>query len=67
MSLPFTHAVVDSEGEIVRKHRWSNKEAKWHKEQGKNVIKLEVTKEPVKSAFDIAWELVGECDVYTIR
>ena len=61
MSIPFTHAVVDSEGEIVRKHRWSNKEAKWHKEQGKNVIKLEIKKEPVQSAFDIAWELVGAC------
>ena len=67
MSIPFTHAIVDDEGSVIRKYRWSAKEAKWHKEQGKNVIKLEVTKEPVKSAFDIAWELVGECDVYTIR
>ena len=52
--IPFTHAIVDDDGEVIRQYRWSNKEAKWHKEQGKNVIKLEVTKEPVKSAFDIA-------------
>ena len=58
---PFTHAIVDDDGEVIRQYRWSNKEAKWHKEQGKNVIKLEVTKEPVKSAFDIALELVGLC------
>ena len=58
---PFTHAIVDDDGEVIRKYRWSSKEAKWHKEQGKNVIKLEVTKEPVKSAFDIALELVGLC------
>ena len=61
MSIPFTYAIVDDDGEVIRKYRWSAKEAKWHKEQGNNVIKLEVTKEPVKSAFDIALELVGLC------
>ena len=58
---PFTHAIVDDDGEVIRQYRWSAKEAKWHKEQGKNVIKLEVIKQPVKSDFDIAFELVGEC------
>ena len=43
--LPFTYAVVDDDGEVLRKYRWSMKEAKWHKEQGSNVIKLEVVKE----------------------
>ena len=42
--IPFSHAIVDEDGEIVRKFRWSIKEAKWHKDQGKNVIKLEVEK-----------------------
>lgn len=42
--IPFSHAIVDEDGEIVRKFRWSLKEAKWHKDQGKNVIKLEVEK-----------------------
>ena len=38
--IPFSHAVVDSDGEVLRKYRWSVKEAKWHKEQGKNVVVL---------------------------
>jgi len=43
--IPFSYAVVDSDGEVLRKYRWSAKEAKWHKDQGKNVIKLEVEKQ----------------------
>ena len=60
MSIPFTYAVVDDDGEVLRQYRWTPKEAKWHKEQGKNVVKLEVVKD-TRSPFDIAWELVGEC------
>ena len=45
MATPFTHAIVDDMGDIIRKYRWSSKEAKWHKEQGSIVIKLEVIKE----------------------
>ena len=59
--IPFSYAVVDEDGEIVRKFRWSAKEAKWHKEQGKNVIKLEVKKEPSINPFEEALNLVGEC------
>ena len=59
--IPFSYAVVDEDGEIVRKFRWSAKEAKWHKEQGKNVIKLEVKKEPSINPFEEAFNLVGEC------
>ena len=55
--LPFTYAVVDDDGEVLRKHRWSIKEAKWHKEQGSNVIKLEVIKEVKEDVF----ALVEEC------
>jgi hypothetical protein len=57
MATPFTHAIVDDMGDIIRKYRWSAKEAKWHKEQGSNVIKLEVVKEVKEDVF----ELVGEC------
>jgi len=57
MSLPFTYAVVDDDGEILRKYRWNVKEAKWHKEQGSNVIKLEVIKEVEVDVMS----LVGEC------
>ena len=57
MSLPFTYAIIDDDGEILRKYRWTPKEAKWHKEQGKSVIKLEVNKEVKEDVFT----LVGEC------
>lgn len=57
MSIPFTYAVVDDDGEVLRKYRWNVKEAKWHKEQGSNVIKLEVIKEVEVDAMS----LVGEC------
>jgi len=60
MSIPFTYAVVDDDGEVLRQYRWTPKEAKWHKEQGKNVIKLEVVKE-VKEVKEDLYELVGEC------
>jgi len=57
MSLPFTYAVIDDDGEVLRKHRWNAKEAKWHKEQGSNVIKLEVVKEVKEDVMT----LVGDC------
>ena len=55
--MDYSHAVVDDMGEIIRKYRWSPKEAKWHAEQGKNVIKLEVVK---INLYQQALELVGE-------
>ena len=55
--LPFTYAIVDDDGEVIRKYRWSIKEAKWHKEQGSNVIKLEVVKEVKEDVMT----LVGDC------
>ena len=57
ISIPFSHAIIDDAGEIIRKFRWSAKEAKWHKDKGENVIKLEVKKEPEEDLF----KLVGEC------
>jgi len=45
MATPFTHAIVDDMGDIIRKYRWNAREAKWHKEQGSIVIKLEEVKE----------------------
>jgi hypothetical protein len=57
MSLPFTYAVIDDDGEVLRKYRWNVREAKWHKEQGSNVIKLEVVKETKEDVF----ALVEEC------
>ena len=55
--MPFTYAVIDDDGEVLRNYRWNAKEAKWHKEQGSNVIKLEVVKETKEDVTT----LVGEC------
>jgi hypothetical protein len=55
----FSHAIIDDNGDIIRKYRWSAKEAKWHKDQGKNVIKLDVKVIKINH-YQHAWELVGE-------
>jgi hypothetical protein len=55
--IPFSHAVLDSDGEVIRQYRWSVKEAKWHKDQGKNVVKLD---KPIEVKEDL-FKLVGEC------
>jgi hypothetical protein len=57
--MDFSHAIIDDNGDIIRKYRWSAKEAKWHKDQGKNVIKLDVKVIKINK-FQQAWELVGE-------
>jgi hypothetical protein len=55
--IPFSYAIVDEMGDVVRKFRWSAKEAKWHKDQGKNVVKLD---KPIEVKEDL-FKLVGEC------
>jgi hypothetical protein len=55
--IPFSHAIIDEMGDVVRKFRWSAKEAKWHKDQGKNVVKLD---KPIEVKEDL-FKLVGEC------
>ena len=57
--IPFSYAIIDDEGEVIRKHRWSVKEAKWFTENNPNVkvIKLDKPKEVKEDLF----ELVGEC------
>ena len=47
IQMNFTHAVVD-DGEIIRKHRWSKREAKWYKDTNPDVQVVELPKEPVK-------------------
>ena len=55
--ISFNYAVVDDESEVIRQYRWSVKEAKWHKDQGKNVVKLD---KPIEVKEDL-FKLVGEC------
>lgn len=57
--MDFSHAIIDDNGDIIRKYRWSAKEAKWHKDQGKTVIKLEVKVVKINQ-YQQALEFVGE-------
>lgn len=41
----FTHAVVD-DGDIIRKYRWSNREAKWYKETHPHTEVIKLKTEP---------------------
>ena len=62
--IPFSYAILDDDGEVIRKHRWSVKEAKWFTENNPHVkvVKLEVPKEPsYTEVFESAFNLVGEC------
>lgn len=56
--LPFTHAIVE-DGEIIRKFRWSRREAKWYRDNHKDVTIVTLEQEP-KVQEDL-FELVGEC------
>ena len=61
--IPFSYAVVDDEGEVIRKHRWSVKEAKWFTEKNPHVKVIKLDQEPKQTATQIQQELfnlVGE-------
>ena len=57
--IPFSHSVLDDEGEVIRKHRWSVKEAKWFTENNPNVKVIKLDK-PIVVKEDL-FQLVGEC------
>jgi hypothetical protein len=61
--IPFSYAVVDDEGEVIRKYRWSVKEAKWFTEKNPHVKVIKLEQEPKQTATQIQQELfnlVGE-------
>ena len=61
MAIPFSHAIIDDEGEIIRKHRWSAKEAKWFAENNPSVKVIKLVKEKVKEiGYDELSKLCGE-------
>lgn len=57
----FTHAILDVEGEIIRKVRWSNTEYKWYTKNfpDTQIVKLDQPKK--ESDYVRALNLVGEC------
>ena len=57
--IPFSHAVIDDDGEVIRKHRWSVKEAKWFTDNNPHVKVVKLDK-PVEVKEDL-FALVGEC------
>jgi hypothetical protein len=61
--IPFSYAVVDDEGEVIRKYRWSVKEAKWFTENNPSVKVIRLEQEPKQTSIQIQQELfnlVGE-------
>jgi hypothetical protein len=61
-TMPFTHAILDDEGEVIRKHRWSNKEAKWFTDTNKDAIVVKLPKQKIVEEFnyDELSKLCGE-------
>ena len=57
--IPFSYAIVDDLGEVIRKHRWSVKEAKWFTENNPDVKVIKLDK-PIVVKEDL-FQLVGEC------
>ena len=57
--IPFSYAIVDDDGEVIRKHRWSVKEAKWFTENNPSVKVIKLDK-PIVIKEDL-FKLVGEC------
>ena len=62
--IPFSYAVVDDEGEVIRQYRWSVKEAKWFTDNNPHVkvIRLEKVKQVKEEGFnyDEFTKLYGE-------
>ena len=57
--IPFSYAIVDDEGEVIRKYRWSVKEAKRFTEKNPHVKVVKLDK-PIVVKENL-FELVGEC------
>lgn len=61
--IPFSYAIIDDEGEVIRKHRWSVKEAKWFTDNNPDVKVVKLEQPPKQSMVQIQQELfnlVGE-------
>jgi hypothetical protein len=59
--IPFTYATVDDEGEVIRKHRWSVKEAKWFTGNNPSVKVIKLAKEIIKEFdYDEFTKLYGQ-------
>ena len=56
--IPFSYAILDDDGEVVRKRRWSAKEAKWFKDNNPNVTVVKLERQIIKEDL---YALVGEC------
>lgn len=64
MDYKFTHIVYDTEGELVRKYRWTKEEAKWYSDTHPYMKVVFINKKSNtkdKSEYQKALETVGEC------
>jgi hypothetical protein len=61
--IPFSYAIVDDEGEVIRQYRWSVKEAKWFTDNNPHAKVIRLEQPPKQTATQIQQELfnlVGE-------
>ena len=60
----FTHALLDFEGQIIKKYRWTKSEARWYSNNHPNdtLIELDQPKQETESCkFNRLIKEVGEC------
>jgi len=50
--MDFTYAVMDC-GDMIRKYRWSSKEAKWYQDTHKDIQVIRLPKAPKENVFDL--------------
>lgn len=60
MDSTFTHALLDFEGKIIKKYRWTNQEYKWYIDNHPKEKVIKLDKPVYKSDYHKALELVGE-------
>lgn len=57
----FTHALLDFEGSIIKKYRWTDKDYKWYISTYPDNTIIKLDKPPFKSEYQRSLEIVGEC------
>ena len=57
----FTHALLDCEGEVIKKYRWTKSEAQWYSDNHPTDTIVRLDQPIYKSDYQRSLELVGDC------
>ena len=57
----FTHALLDFEGQIIKKYRWTKSEAQWYSDNHPTDTIVKLAQPIYQSDYQRSLELVGEC------